>query len=590
MLAKQGSRAVHSIEPDQRKHLSVLSCINAAGGCIPNFYILKGSYFLEDYIARCEAGAVMGMQPNAWMTRWLFKSWISHFIQCLRKGSGIDLSNRHMLILDEHNSHVTLEVVRTAMESGLDIKSLPSHTSHALQPLDVACFAPFKTAFRKQRDAWMVLHKNSKVGKQDLCEWTSKALQLALIERNIKLGFRKTGIWPFDCDAAKRAMAHAVGFQSDIDVGSTDGHCTAGKESDTLAGVGAQLGRYPPQASDAARGEAQFGGHCCTCGLARAQCTCGKVGHASLVGARVVDVELSSDSVDVAPAYCSTQVDVPCKINVDQTSQEQDCTIGSWEPVAPKGVPHFYVKVPGADDNTYDVLEWHVAIDPTFHAHLQEQEEDNISQFFALPEVIPAIKRKRAQPFMDFTKSKILTSAKYTQCCEDLLAQRLAHEAKAKRKAALKEANRETRLREKEERQREEWERAIAKEAQRQKRQRLESERQAAGGRRGRQGVGEAPIDVVPTVPLSPPNLPSVPLASPQISPPLNTSLNPLSTPLYPPSYFYNRLLLLHLFPGGASSLSVNDSNVNGRIPWIGSGAWELRATGTDQRIPRNFS
>ena len=48
MLAKPGSRAVHSIEPDQREHLSVLSCINAGGGCIPNFYILKGTYFLED--------------------------------------------------------------------------------------------------------------------------------------------------------------------------------------------------------------------------------------------------------------------------------------------------------------------------------------------------------------------------------------------------------------------------------------------------------------------------------------------------------------------------------------------------------------
>ena len=69
MLAKRGSRIVHSIEPDQREHLSVLSCINAAGRCIPNFYILKGTYFLEDYIARCEAGDVMDIQPNAWMTK-----------------------------------------------------------------------------------------------------------------------------------------------------------------------------------------------------------------------------------------------------------------------------------------------------------------------------------------------------------------------------------------------------------------------------------------------------------------------------------------------------------------------------------------
>ena len=95
----------------------------------------------------------MGMQPNAWMPKWLFESWIWHFIKCLKRGPSIDLNNRHLLVLDEHNSHVTLEVVKIAMQLGLDIISLPSHTSHALQPLDLACFAPFKTAFRKHIDS-----------------------------------------------------------------------------------------------------------------------------------------------------------------------------------------------------------------------------------------------------------------------------------------------------------------------------------------------------------------------------------------------------------------------------------------------------
>ena len=45
ILAKRGSRSIHSIEPNQRKHLCILSCINVNGGCIPNFYILKGSCF-----------------------------------------------------------------------------------------------------------------------------------------------------------------------------------------------------------------------------------------------------------------------------------------------------------------------------------------------------------------------------------------------------------------------------------------------------------------------------------------------------------------------------------------------------------------
>ena len=112
---------------------------------------------------------------------------------------------------------------------------------------------------------------------------------------------------------------------------------------------------------------------------------------------------------------------------------------------------HFFIDVQHTEDSTYEIKERHVPIDPTFHAHLQDHQEDNISNFLALPEVIPAMKRKRAQPLLDFSKSKILTSLAYTEACEQLLAQRSAHEAEAKRKAVEREATRESRLKAKEE-------------------------------------------------------------------------------------------------------------------------------------------
>ena len=213
VLAKRDYKSIHSIELDQRKHQSILSCVNANGGCIPNFYISKGSYFLEDYIARCDEGTIMGMQPKVWMMRWLFKSSISHFIECLRKGLGLDLTNCHVLILEGHNSHVTLEVVKMSMELGLDIVFLPSYTSHALQPLEVACCKPFNVAFRILRDGWSLTNKNKAMEKQNLHEWTSKALKVALTTSNIRVGFKRTGIWPLDRQAARVAMKPSERFE-----------------------------------------------------------------------------------------------------------------------------------------------------------------------------------------------------------------------------------------------------------------------------------------------------------------------------------------------------------------------------------------
>ena len=126
--------------------------------------------------------------------------------------------NRNLLILNGYNLHVTLEVVRAVMRVDLGIISLPSHTSHALQYVNVACFKiasrkPFKIAFRKHRNSWTLVNKKKRVGKQDLREWTSKALQYALTPTNIKAGFRKAGIWPLDWNVARDAMHPSVGFE-----------------------------------------------------------------------------------------------------------------------------------------------------------------------------------------------------------------------------------------------------------------------------------------------------------------------------------------------------------------------------------------
>ena len=91
----------------------------------------------------------------------------------------IDISH-DTIILDGHKSHLTLEVIQKAKEHGVDMLSLPSHTSHVLQPLDVACFKPFKTAFRAYRDKYMMDNHGGKVEKDTLAYWVDLALTKAL--------------------------------------------------------------------------------------------------------------------------------------------------------------------------------------------------------------------------------------------------------------------------------------------------------------------------------------------------------------------------------------------------------------------------
>jgi len=136
-----------------------------------------------------------------------------HFIKNVRAIHDISPSNRHLLILDSHTSHVNLDVVKIAMLSGLDLLTFPSHTSHALQPLDVTCFKPFKEAFRAYRDKWTVNHVGKTPGKDNLVAWVSFGLKKAFTKGNITKGFQTMGIYPIDATAMDNKVGPSLTFQ-----------------------------------------------------------------------------------------------------------------------------------------------------------------------------------------------------------------------------------------------------------------------------------------------------------------------------------------------------------------------------------------
>jgi hypothetical protein len=138
----------------------------------------------------------MAMQPKAWMTSILFDKWISHFIVLIQAHqSNLCTFNQHLHILDGHNSHVTMDIMHKARVVGLDLIIVPSHTSHALQPLDITCFKPFKITFKSYRDVWTLANKRKGVGKKDLASWMSLALKKkTLNQSNICKAFTTNGI------------------------------------------------------------------------------------------------------------------------------------------------------------------------------------------------------------------------------------------------------------------------------------------------------------------------------------------------------------------------------------------------------------
>ena len=201
VFAKRGTKNVHTIVPQEREWLSVLVVVSSVGGTMPSYYVFKGKRPNADFISLCENDACLGMQENAYMDAENFSKWMDFFITYHEKRGDLSLTNRMLLVFDGHKSHVTLEVLLKVKSHGLDMISLPSHTSHCLQPLDISCFRPFKESFRAHRDAWTKKNIGKRVGKKILAQWVSLALHRALTMSNIQAGFRATGIQPLNKNA-----------------------------------------------------------------------------------------------------------------------------------------------------------------------------------------------------------------------------------------------------------------------------------------------------------------------------------------------------------------------------------------------------
>jgi hypothetical protein len=123
------------------------------------------------------------MQSKAWMIAFL-KKYIFIFFK-MSIPSGISLINKHILIFNCHGSYVTLEAIEQAKAFELDMFTLPSHKSHALQPLHITCFKPFRIGFKKERDTTTINRNYIELDKLVLARWVDKALNQTLSRKNI---------------------------------------------------------------------------------------------------------------------------------------------------------------------------------------------------------------------------------------------------------------------------------------------------------------------------------------------------------------------------------------------------------------------
>lgn len=232
VIAKKGTKQVGSITSQERGTLVTMClAVNAVGNTVPPMFIFPRLKFQDYFVRDGPVGCIGSGNKSGWMQEADFLIFVKHF----SKHANPSETNKVLLILDNHSSHISIPVIDFCKDNHITLLTFPPHTSHRLQPLDRGVFGPFKKYFNDGADHWMKNHPGKRLTIYDLPSIAKLALPLASTPRNILAGFSCTGIWPFNREIFSEAdfapstvtdVPLVVEEKEDV----TDGSCTTERE------------------------------------------------------------------------------------------------------------------------------------------------------------------------------------------------------------------------------------------------------------------------------------------------------------------------------------------------------------------------
>lgn len=126
------------------KLITVSASFNALGNHIPPTMVFRVNYKKYMLIGAPQR-TIGGSNPSGWPNEVLYLKFMEHFIKHTKPSK----EERVLLIIDNHDSHLSLETLDLVSNAGLVIVTFPSHTSHKLQPLDLSDYFPFKPYYNQ---------------------------------------------------------------------------------------------------------------------------------------------------------------------------------------------------------------------------------------------------------------------------------------------------------------------------------------------------------------------------------------------------------------------------------------------------------
>ncbi|XP_055622564.1 uncharacterized protein LOC129766123 [Toxorhynchites rutilus septentrionalis] len=155
VVASKGTRCVGAISSGERgTNVTMALAVSAAGDRIPPFFVYPRVKFQDKFLLQSTTNARGVANGSGRQTSDTFLEWLHHFKNYAIRSS----TEKTLLIMDNHESHMTISGLDFYKENNIEVLTLPPHTSHRMQPLDRGVFGPLKTYFDHSCKAWTFNH------------------------------------------------------------------------------------------------------------------------------------------------------------------------------------------------------------------------------------------------------------------------------------------------------------------------------------------------------------------------------------------------------------------------------------------------
>lgn len=193
VVGRRGAKQIGKLTSAERGTLVTLGvAVSAGGNCLPPYFVFPRVRYQEHWVIPGPLGSEGGANPSGWINEENFFNFMQMFVRLVRSSH----ERRVLLLLDNHDTHLSIKALDFARNNGVVMLSFPPHTSHRLQPLDVSVYGPLKRYVNSALDSWMLMHPGKTMTIYDIPGIIKETLPKAATPSNIMAGFKVSSFYP----------------------------------------------------------------------------------------------------------------------------------------------------------------------------------------------------------------------------------------------------------------------------------------------------------------------------------------------------------------------------------------------------------